>query len=64
MTLDGYSANTIEKMKRLCDILLSIQNASFLSKRLSLYGGTAINFIYLDLPRLSEEKERKKMLIQ
>jgi len=55
MTLHGYSANTIEKMKRLCDILTSIQNASFLSKRLSLYGGTAINFIYLDLPRLSED---------
>ncbi|MBS3749827.1 MAG: nucleotidyl transferase AbiEii/AbiGii toxin family protein, partial [Candidatus Thermoplasmatota archaeon] len=55
MTLNGYSANTIEKMKRLCDILTSIQNATFLSKRLSLYGGTALNFIYLDLPRLSED---------
>ncbi|MFO8077641.1 MAG: nucleotidyl transferase AbiEii/AbiGii toxin family protein [Thermoplasmatota archaeon] len=55
MILNGYSANTIEKMKRLCDILSGIQHTTFLSKRLSLYGGTALNFIYLDLPRLSED---------
>lgn len=55
MTLKGFSSNTIEKMKRLCDLLLSIQNSEFISKRLSLYGGTALNFLYLDNPRLSED---------
>ena len=55
MKLKGYSSDTIEKMKRLCDLLLSIQNSEFISKRLSLYGGTALNFLYLDNPRLSED---------
>lgn len=55
MKLKGYSSDTIEKMKRLCDLLLSIQNSEFISKRLSLYGGTALNFLYLDNSRLSED---------
>ena len=55
MTLEGFSADTIEKMKRLCDLLSAIQNSEFISKRLSLYGGTALNFIYLNNPRLSED---------
>jgi predicted nucleotidyltransferase component of viral defense system len=55
MTLKGFSSDTIEKMKRLCNLLLAIQSSEFISKRLSLYGGTALNFIYLNNPRLSED---------
>lgn len=55
MKLKGYSSDIIEKIKRLCDLLLSIQNSEFISKRLSLYGGTALNFLYLDNSRLSED---------
>jgi len=55
MTLEGFSSDTIEKMKRLCDLLSAVQNSEFISKRLSLYGGTALNFIYLNNPRLSED---------
>ena len=55
MTLKGFSSDTIEKMKRLCDLLSAIQNAEFISKRLSLYGGSALNFLYLNNPRLSED---------
>jgi len=55
MALDGFSPNTIEKMERLCDLLWAIQKSEFISERLSLYGGTALNFIYLDHPRLSED---------
>jgi predicted nucleotidyltransferase component of viral defense system len=55
MTLKGFSSDTIEKMKRLCDLLLAIQSSEFISKRLSLYGGTALNFLYLNNPRLSED---------
>jgi len=55
MTLKGFSSNILEKMKRLCDLLSAIQNSEFISKRLSLYGGTALNFLYLNNPRLSED---------
>lgn len=55
MMLEGFSDDTIEKMKRLCDLLSAIQNSEFISKRLSLYGGTALNFLYLNCPRLSED---------
>ena len=55
MSLEGFSSDTIEKMERLCDLLSAVQNADFLKERLSLYGGTALNFIYLGQPRLSED---------
>ena len=55
MSLNGFSDSTIEKIKRLCDILSVVLNSDFISKRLSLYGGTALNFLYLDQPRLSED---------
>ena len=55
MDVSGYSQEMVEKMERLCDILESIGKSDFVSKRLSLYGGTALNFIYLDIPRLSED---------
>jgi len=43
----------LEKVFRISDILQDIFSVEFLNKRLSLYGGTALNFIYLDLPRIS-----------
>lgn len=55
MILKGFSSDTIEKMRRLCDLLLAIQGSEFISKRLSLYGGTGLNFLYLNSPRLSED---------
>ncbi len=55
MTLEGFSLEIREKIERLCDLLESIQESEFLAKRLSLYGGTALNFLYLDQPRLSED---------
>lgn len=55
MALKGFSQEMIEKIDRLCDLLESIEKSEFLSKRLSLYGGTALNFLYLDQPRLSED---------
>ncbi len=55
--MNGYSDEITEKMRRLCDMLDSIKKSEFLSKRLSLYGGTAMNFIYLDTPRLSDLEE-------
>ncbi len=55
MTLEGFSQETREKIERLCDLLGSIEKSEFVSKRLSLYGGTVLNFVYLDQPRLSED---------
>ena len=55
MAFVGFSTDIIEKMERLCDILAAIQRSKFVAERLSLYGGTALNFIYLDQPRLSED---------
>ena len=44
----------IEKVLRISDVLKRISSVAFLHKRLSLYGGTALNFIYFPgLPRLS-----------
>ena len=50
----GYDAKELEKVLRISDLLEDISHVKFLYKRLSLYGGTALNFIYLrDIPRLS-----------
>ncbi len=50
----GFSVREIEKVLRISDLLEDISNVKFLQKRLSLYGGTALNFIYFqDVPRLS-----------
>lgn len=55
MVLEGFSTDIIEKMERLCDLLAAIHKSKFVAERLSLYGGTALNLIYLDQPRLSED---------
>ncbi len=59
MSLEGFSPEVKEKIDRLCDLLESIAKSEFLKKRLSLYGGTALNFLYFDQPRLSDLEELK-----
>lgn len=50
----GVELQHIEKVVRISDVLERISSITFLNKRLSLYGGTALNFIYFpDIPRLS-----------
>ena len=49
----GFKMDTLEKVVRLLDILTYIQSSDLLSKHLVLKGGTAINILIWDLPRLS-----------
>ena len=50
----GFSAKEIEKVCRISDLLEAISAVRFLSDRLSLYGGTALTFIYSpEIVRLS-----------
>ena len=49
----GFVRDTLEKVCRLTDILLFIQQDGLLSGRLALKGGTAINLTVFELPRLS-----------
>lgn len=50
----GFNVREGEKVLRISDLLEDISNVKFLQKHLSLYGGTALNFIYFqDIPRLS-----------
>jgi len=42
----GFSAKEIEKVCRISDLLEDISTVKFLSDRLSLYGGTALTFVY------------------
>jgi predicted nucleotidyltransferase component of viral defense system len=57
--LDELAANTdfirdnLEKVLRLCDILQYINANPLLNKHLALKGGTAINLVVFNLPRLS-----------
>lgn len=43
----GFSAREIERVCRISDLLEDVSAVKFLSDRLSLYGGTALTFIYL-----------------
>jgi predicted nucleotidyltransferase component of viral defense system len=49
----GVVRNTLEKVIRLAEILRFINTNELLRGKLALKGGTAINLIYSDLPRLS-----------
>jgi len=49
----GYVRNTFEKVLRLVEILQYINTSDNLKGKLALKGGTAINLLYDDLPRLS-----------
>lgn len=43
----------VEKVIRICRLLEEINNSEFLKKSLALKGGTSLNLIYNELPRLS-----------
>jgi len=50
----GFEPRFIEKVLKISDVLQEISRIKFLHKRLSLYGGTALNFVYFQgIPRLS-----------
>lgn len=49
----GFSVDFIEKVYHITRMLLEIYEEEGLSKNLALKGGTALNFVYLDVPRLS-----------
>jgi len=49
----GFTLDFLEKTYHLTRILHKIQQTEILAKNLTLKGGTALNFLYLDLPRLS-----------
>ena len=50
----GFDDKTIEKIFRICDILYRISLVDFTRERLSLYGGTGLNFLHFkNIPRLS-----------
>ncbi len=49
----GFHKDVIEKVHRLINILAFINNNAFLKERLVLKGGTALNLIIFNLPRLS-----------
>jgi len=49
----GFVRDTLEKVLRLADILQFISTHPLLKEKLSLKGGTALNFVIFDLPRLS-----------
>ncbi len=49
-----FDDKTIEKISRMSDILQRISSIDYTKDRLSLYGGTALNFLHFDgIPRLS-----------
>lgn len=55
MDLSLYQKTVSEKIERISDILIQMNKLSILKDHLSFYGGTALNFLYLNAPRLSED---------
>ena len=56
MNLLNVEPDTGEKVERLSDVLVDFGHLPLLNRCLSLYGGTALNFLHLsDVPRLSED---------
>lgn len=53
----GFVRDTFEKICRLADVLKWINSDSLLSELLALKGGTALNLMILELPRLSVDIE-------
>lgn len=49
----NFQKDILEKVYRLADLLKTIYNDEFLKGKLVMKGGTAINFIYFNMPRLS-----------
>src|SRR4030042_2486234 len=66
----GFNPPVLEKAYHITRILAAVAGSETLSKALALKGGTALNFVYLDLPRLSIDldfnfvgaAEKRKML--
>jgi len=52
----GFNVREVEKVCRISDLLEDVSAVKFLSNRLSLYGGTALTFIYSpEILRLSTD---------
>lgn len=52
--IKGFDDKTIEKINRICDILQRVSLVDYTQERLSLYGGTSLNFLHFkNIPRLS-----------
>jgi predicted nucleotidyltransferase component of viral defense system len=49
----GFSADNLEKVLRLRELLTELYKHPFLQAKLALKGGTALNLFYFDLARLS-----------
>lgn len=49
----GFNPVFLEKAYHVARVLAAVQENEILAKMLALKGGTALNFVYLDLPRLS-----------
>ena len=50
---NGFQPDNLEKLLRLIDVLKDINKNDFLKTRLVLKGGTSINLLFFDVPRLS-----------
>ncbi len=57
METDRFAADVVEKVIRLLRLLADVHVHPFLSPRLVLKGGTALNLFYLDVPRLSVDAD-------
>jgi predicted nucleotidyltransferase component of viral defense system len=53
LDLSPYSETVREKIERISDILVQMNKVLLLKDHLSFLGGTALNFLYLNAPRLS-----------
>ena len=53
--LAPYTETLKEKIGRISDILVQMNKLPLLRDHFSFYGGTALNFLYLNAPRLSED---------
>lgn len=49
----GFIRDTFEKVYRLLEVLELFENQSLISSSVALKGGTAINLLFSNLPRLS-----------
>lgn len=52
-TKTSFQVDIVEKIYRLSDLLKKLNEIDTIKKHLVLKGGTAINFLYFDIPRLS-----------
>ena len=55
LDLSPFPETIREKIGRISDILVQMNKVYLLKNHLSFHGGTALNFLYLNAPRLSED---------